>query len=222
MRLSKKGWLVLSTLAIIGLGFAFYFLVYVQKREADIIAEKMRVLAQIKANIGLLIKNEGEIALNQKEGMILEHPVLSQVPQLIAQKNKGTGEWEQINQAIKKDFTSWTFDTSSQNGFQAREDSATWLDNNMAYRKSYSDFFGKELILRKDNFESVAIVSLGENSGSTLFTNHPSGNISFGDSTVARIQSKSMFEWDSGDDRYIVFTNFLREQGKNQIYFWDL
>lgn len=218
MRLSKKGWLVLSTLAIIGLGFAFYFLVYVQQREADIIAEKMRVLAQIKANIELLIKNEGEIALNQKEGMILEHPVLSQVPQLIAQKNKGTGEWEQINQAIKKDFTSWTFDTSSQNGFQAREDSATWLDNNMAYRKSYSDFFGKELILRKDNFESVAIVSLGENSGSTLFTNHPSGNISFGDSTVARIQSKSMFEWDSGDDRYIVFTNFLREQGKNQIY----
>ena len=65
MRLSKKGWMVLSTLAIIGLGFAFYFLVYVKQREAEIIAEKMRVLTQVKANIGVLIRNESEIAKNQ-------------------------------------------------------------------------------------------------------------------------------------------------------------
>src|SRR5690606_8707206 len=66
MRLSKKGWMVLSTLAIIGLGFAFYFLVYVKQREAEIIAEKMRVLTQVKANIGVLIRNESEIAKNQR------------------------------------------------------------------------------------------------------------------------------------------------------------
>ncbi|HLT06842.1 MAG TPA: hypothetical protein VK014_04905 [Cyclobacteriaceae bacterium] len=88
----------------------------------------------------------------------------------------------------------------------------------MSYKKSYSDFLGKELILRKDNFESIAIVRLEKESGSTLFTNHPSGNISFEDSTVSRIQSKSMFEWDSGEDRYIVFTSFLTEQDKTQIY----
>lgn len=205
MRLSKKGWMVLSTLAIIALGFAFYFLVYVKQRESEIIAEKMRVLTQVKANIGVLIKNEGEIAFYQKEGMVLERPALSQV-------------WEQITQAIKKDFLGGTFDTSSENGFQAREDSATWVDNHMPYKKSYADFFGKELILRKDQFESIAIVSLEKNSGSTLFTNHLSGNISFGDSTVAYIRSKSMFEWDSGDDRYRVFTNFLREQDNKQIY----
>src|SRR5690606_38157476 len=57
-----------------------------------------------------------------------------------------------------------------------------------------------------------------KNSGSTLFTNHLSGNISFGDSTVAYIRSKSMFEWDSGDDRYRDFTNFLREQDNKQSY----
>lgn len=88
----------------------------------------------------------------------------------------------------------------------------------MSYKKSYSDFLGKELILRKDNFESIAIVRLEKESGSTLFTNHPSGNISFEDSTVSRIQSKSMFEWESGEDRYIVFTSFLTEQDKTQIY----
>src|SRR5690606_41073909 len=50
------------------------------------------------------------------------------------------------------------------------------------------------------------------------FTNHPYSNIRFGDSSVSPIPSKSMFEWDSGDDRYIVFTSFLTEQDKTQIY----
>lgn len=75
MRLSKKGWMVLSTLAIIGLGFAFYFLVYVKQKEAEILAEKMRVLTQIRANIGLLIKNEGDVAKTFPVGNLIPHPI---------------------------------------------------------------------------------------------------------------------------------------------------
>src|SRR5690606_24347449 len=112
-----------------------------------------------------------------------------------------------------------TFHSPSPHPFPTRRSSdLTWVNNKMSYKKSYSDFLGKELILRKDNFESIAIVRLEKESGSTLFTNHPSGNISYEDSTVSRIQSKSMFEWDSGEDRYIVFTSFLTEQDKTQIY----
>ena len=210
--------MVLSTLAIIGLGFAFYFLVYVKERESEIIAEKMRVLTQVKANIALLIKNEGEIANNQRGAIDSKHSGRSQLAELIASKSKNHTHWVDIIKDIKSSFPGWAFDNSSENGFQARKDSATWVDNKMSYKKSYADFFGKELILRKDNFESIAIVRLENESGSTLFTNHPSGNISFGDSTVSHIQSKSMFEWDSGDDRYIVFTSFLTEQGENQLY----
>ena len=218
MRLSKKGWMVLSTLALIGLGFAFYFLVYVKQREAEIIAEKMRVLTQVKANIGVLIRNESEIAKNQRGVLASKYPELSQVPEFLELKSQNPTQWVKINKDIKSSFPGWAFDTSSQNGFQARKDSATWVNNKMSYKKSYADFFGKELILREDRFESIAVVLIEKKSGNTFFTNHPSGNINFGDSTVSHIQSKSMFEWDSGDDRYIVFTSFLTEQDKNQIY----
>src|SRR5690606_12396092 len=131
------------------------------------------------------------------------------VPEIVTTANTGTdlkkdtaalvdSAMYEIYRVLKSSFPGWTVDTtSSHNGFQARKDSATWVDNKMSFKKSYADFFGKELILRKDNFESIAVVRLENKFGSTLFTNHPSGNISFGDSTVSHIQSKSMFEWDS-------------------------
>lgn len=69
MRLSKKGWVILTTLVMIGLGFAFYFLVYVKNKESEIITDKMRVLTQIKANIDLLVKNEERIRRNERTGI---------------------------------------------------------------------------------------------------------------------------------------------------------
>jgi|GEM_PF-2026189 len=69
MRLSKKGWMILTTLVVIALIFAFYFLVYVKDKESQIIDNKMRVLTQIKGNINLLIDNEGKIRENERSGL---------------------------------------------------------------------------------------------------------------------------------------------------------
>lgn len=221
--------MVLSTLAIIGLGFAFYFLVYVKQREAEIIAEKMRVLTQVKENIDLLVGNEGKIRENERRerekgimSIVAEMQRIQQNSNDLSPRNADIEEKQkEINNLLKSSSVGWSYKDLSKRKeiFLWEKDSMSWkMSGNLIYQKGYPDLFSKELILRKDNFESIAVVRLEKKSGSTLFTNHPSGNISFGDSTVSHIQSKSMFEWDSGDNRYIVFTSFLTEQGENQIY----
>jgi hypothetical protein len=203
IKLSKKGWMVLSTLIIIGLGFAFYFLVYVKQRESEIIAEKMRVLTQVKENIGLLISSEERVVKNQRSS--LEQDVVGI-------------DTTSLMTVLKISYPGWTFDTTNiGEGFHFKNDSATWAVNKMLYKKSYADFFGKDLILRDDRFESIGVLLLKGESVTTLFTNHPSGNISFGDST-ASVLNKSIFEWNSSNDRYTVFTSFLDGQDENQIY----
>lgn len=67
MGLSKKGWVVFSTVIFISLIFAFYFLVYVKENEQKIVENNLRVLAKMKDNITNLLESEKKIAENQFE-----------------------------------------------------------------------------------------------------------------------------------------------------------
>ena len=69
MGLSKKGWVVFSTVIFISLIFAFYFLVYVKENEQKIVENNLRVLAKMKDNITNLLESEKKIAENQFEDL---------------------------------------------------------------------------------------------------------------------------------------------------------
>ncbi len=260
--------MVLSTLIIIGLGFTFYFLVYVKQRESEIIAEKMRVLTQVKANIKLLISSEERIIKNQRssierdvEDLVKTNHTVPIFKELLSYKQDGgavpqgvnTTRYDsllknlaalhslrldlsqdeiikdpggldnrnlkaEINSVLKIFFPGWSFArTRFSEEFQLKQDSATWVVDNMLFKKAYPEFFGKELILRKDKFEAIGIVLLEGNSVTTLFTNDPSGTVSLGDSAVSLLQNR-MFEWRSGNEHYMVFNSFLGKQDEKEIY----
>ncbi|MCX2744174.1 cache domain-containing protein [Mangrovivirga sp. M17] len=71
MRISNKGWIVLSTLVLIILAFMFYFLVYVKNKEKEIIEDNYRVLTQMTDNIDQVlegVKRQVETKIVDKGG----------------------------------------------------------------------------------------------------------------------------------------------------------
>ena len=54
LKVSNRGWVILTTVLFIGLAFALYFLVYVKKQEAHLSQEGFRVLRQITVGVNSL------------------------------------------------------------------------------------------------------------------------------------------------------------------------
>ena len=60
--ISKKLWVAFSAVAVMGILFAYYLLVHVENKEADIIAEKYRILNRTHKNV-LSIKEEYDLRI---------------------------------------------------------------------------------------------------------------------------------------------------------------
>ena len=202
MRLSKKGWVILTTLTVIALVFAFYFFVYVKDKESQLIANKMRVLSQIRGNIELLIQSEKKVRQNQLKE--LEDIVVGTMDNNLALADNWT--------YLKDSISNWPFLWG--------QDQAIWnIDTGYFYKQAYQELFGKELIERKDEFEFIAIVAHDTESIKTLFSNFPLGIINFPqDSSLFHLSSKTIFELDFGYNPYLVFKTLIAEQADNQVY----
>ncbi|QCK15168.1 hypothetical protein [Mangrovivirga cuniculi] len=77
MKFSNRGWVILSTMILITLAFMYYFLIYTENKEKEIIKDNYRVLVQISENIHQLIdgvKRQAETKLySEKVNDILQN-----------------------------------------------------------------------------------------------------------------------------------------------------
>ena len=196
MRLSKKGWIMLTTLLAIALIFGFYFLVYVKDKESQLITNKMRVLNQIRGNIELLIQSEKKIRVNE-------------------QKELNGREDDELPPGWYRNA-----DSISDQPFFWSDERAIWnIKQGYGYGKAYQELFGKELIERKDVFEFIAIAIHDQKRIKTLFSNFPLGFINFPqDSSMLHFSTQNIFEVDFGYGEYIVFNTLISEQASSQVY----
>ena len=202
MRFSRKGWVLLTTVLFISLVFAFYFLVYVKGNEGKIIANKMRVLTQIKLNIDNLRKSEEKIAENQKNYIKSEIENITQNESHTLEQIQG-----KIDSLIKI-YAGWSLAEPDSNGFFWKPDGATWvLDSLYIHKKDYSALFGNDLIERRDVFDFITITTLKDKNLRTLYSNFPLGNINFSNDTTtySNFTSKNIFEIDFGYNQYLAF-----------------
>lgn len=235
MGLSRKGWVVLSTVIFISLIFAFYFLVYVKGNERKIVENNLRVLAKMKNNITNLLESEKKIAENQFEEIkdsVQINDLIEELNSILSERAKSenlnenniprNNKLKQINKAIQKKYPRWSYSypDSGIHIFENR-DSAVWkINTDYIYKKPYDELFINDLIERKDIFDFIAISTVKGEKLRTLHSNFTLGHINYpqDSNTLENFTAKNLFEIDFGHDQYLAFNALLDSDDQYEVY----
>lgn len=190
----------MTTVAVVSLVFAYYFLVYVSARESKIIGKNLRVITQIAHNISFLQKNYEKQAEVEKGRLKVSSCKL----------NSGSGRWTTTrdpNVTLGPGFSNKHFQLI----YKYDEDGSCYLKCSIPVER----LFGNELIEREDIFDFIQVSEIRDTgnqySATPLYSNNAFGYINLPDSAIRNFISKNVFDIDLGFSAYAVFNIPLRE-----------
>ncbi len=169
LKFSNRSWIILSTVVLILLAFAVYFLVYVKNKEKAIVANNFRVLQQMVQNIKTLEEtyHANALIMSLASGSNENNPNLKPV------KNNPCNDKQQANGINDKAII------YNDDGLYFKVILSDHKDT--CYFTTYEAFFSNTLFQRKDVFDQIIITKVeeGENgivkARKVLYSNEPVG-----------------------------------------------
>ncbi len=185
----RRIWILISTILLIGLVFAYYFLVHVKNREEMLLLNNIRILHQVKSNLQTAVESK-------YKQLTLFNP--EQFDQLGLKFKK----------AANKDSTE-TYDLK-QDGVHVRREE--YPDS--VYIVPYEEIFNNDLLVRSDVFEFVSIIGTDSDKTepSILYSSSSREFLMTNDSLSKNLREKQVFEQNTGVKNYLVFNTTLVEE----------
>jgi Ca2+/Na+ antiporter len=161
--LTRKFWIVIATIIVVGLMFAYYLLVYVGDRRAEVIAQNYRMLKRIGDNSVELMKYY-EVTIRNYKSIFPDKSLLraadsAQLRQLLKAQDLHCISIKRVSRSVEE--LNWIyFQEKTTDDCVVRTSAADFLAKSMPQSSCFDDFFLVRIIRTKNPASADSLIGI--------------------------------------------------------------